>query len=152
MRNTNLLRSLPAVALVGTLGIALLGVANPADSHFSTTAMKPLLQSIADAEAVQPNATGSVKQLAAELQKDELTIGDQLATISGYYNINVDTTMPKGNGDASAFVANQERSLGQLVGLFKQESSAGGAGQLRAYAAEALPILEKDLAAVKAAH
>ncbi len=152
MRTFNIIRSVPVVALVGMLGVALMGAASPGDSHFSTTSMHVMLQSIADAEAVRPDASGAVKSLAADVQKDELAMGNQLVSIATYYGINLSTTMPKATATPATFAASQSKALSTLVGLFKDESENGGGGQLRAYATEALPILQKDLAAAKAAH
>ena len=143
------------LALAGALSIGLMGASgdsvSPGDSQFTHRSMTLMLQSIADAEAVHPNASGSVKTLAADVQRDELAMGSQLASIASYYNISVGTDLPKSQAEASSFAAAQSKSLAQLIALFKDESLNGGGAQLRSFATEALPILEKDLAAARAA-
>jgi hypothetical protein len=146
-----LFRTLPAVALAGALGICLMGEANDpvsqADVTFAPTAMKVILQSVADAEAVQG---GSDAALATSIQTDGLALGNQLASLSSYYGINVPTDLPKAQSGAS-FASNEVAELTNLLAVLNAEKSGGNASQMRTFADSAIAQVQKDLDAAKAA-
>jgi hypothetical protein len=154
MLHHKLLRPLVSVALCGTLGIALLGAsqddaANTADTQFTQQAMQLLLQSVSNANPAEADGTDGVKALANSVQGDEVTIGSQLASIADFYGIKVPTDSPKPSCTASDYAADQAKELSALVALFQGEQQGGGGAQLRSFAAEELPVLQKDLSAAQ---
>ncbi len=155
MLHHKLLRPLVSVALSSTLGIGLLGAANdaasPADTQFSQQAMQLLLQSVSNANPAQTDGAEGVKALATTVQGDEVDIGSQLASIANFYGIKVATDAPKPSCTPSDYAADQAKALAALVALFEAEQQDGGGAQLRTFAAEALPVLEKDLSAAQQA-
>ena len=155
MLHHKLLRPLVSVAVCGTLSIGLLGAANDAantaDTQFTQQAMQLLLQSVSNANPAQADGTDGVKALATTVQGDEVSIGSQLASISNFYGIKVATNAPKPSCTASDYAADQAKALAALVALFQAEQQGGGGAQMRTFAAEALPVLEKDLSAAQKA-
>ncbi len=155
MLHHKLLRPLVSVALCSTLSIGLLAAANDAantaDTQFTQQAMQLLLQSVSNANPAQTSGTDGVKALATTVQGDEVTIGSQLASISSFYGIKVATNSPQPSCTASDYAANQAKALTALIALFEAEQHGGGGAQLRTFAAEALPVLEKDLSAAQKA-
>lgn len=156
MLHHKLLRPLASVALCSTLGVALLGAstndaANPADSQFTQQAMQLLLQSVSNGNPAQADGSDGVKTLASGVQTDEVSIGTQLASIASFYGIKVSTNSPKPSCTAADYAADQAKALSHLVALFQAEQSSGGGAQLRSFAAEALPVLQKDLSAAQKA-
>jgi len=155
MQHHKFLRPLVSVALCSTLGIGLLGAANDAantaDSQFTQQAMQLLLQSVSNANTAQADGSDGVKTLATNVQGDEVNIGTQLASLASFYGINVSTNAPKPNCTASDYAADQAKALSQLVVLFQAEQTGGGGAQLRTFAAQELPVLQKDLAAAQKA-
>jgi hypothetical protein len=153
MLHHKLLRPLVSVALCSTLGIALLGAANdaanPADTQFTQQAMQLLLQSVSNANPAEADGTDGVKTLATNVQSDEVSIGTQLASIASYYGIKVGTDSPKPSCTASDYAADQAKALSQLVALFQSEETNGGGAQMRSFAAQELPTLQKDLDAAQ---
>jgi hypothetical protein len=155
MLHHRLLRPLVSVALCSTLGIGLLGAANDAantaDTQFTQQAMQLLLQSVSNANPAEADGTDGVKALANTVQGDEVNVGSQLASIAGFYGIKVATDSPKPSCTASDYAADQAKALSQLVVLFQAEQANGGGAQLRSFAAEELPVLQKDLSAAQSA-
>jgi hypothetical protein len=155
MLHHKLLRPLVSVALCSTLGVALLGAANdaanPADTQFTKQAMQLLLQSVSNANPAEADGNDGVKALATSVQGDEVTIGSQLASIAGFYGITVSTNSPSPSCTASDYATNQAKTLSALVALFEAEQTSGGGAQMRTFAAEALPVLKKDLSAAQKA-
>lgn len=155
MLHHKLLRPLVTVALCSTLGIGLLGAdndaASPADTQFTQQAMQLLLQSVSNANPAEADGSDSVKTLATDVQGDEVTIGSQLASIANYYGIKAPTDTPKPSCTPSDYAADQAKALSQLVALFQSEQTNGGGAQLRSFAAEELPMLQKDLSAAQKA-
>lgn len=155
MLHNKLLRPLVSVALCSTLGIGLLGAANDAantaDTQFTQQAMQLLLQSVSNANPAEADGNSGVKTLATTVQGDEVNIGTQLVSIAGFYGINVSTKAPQPSCTASDYAANQAKTLAELVALFEAEQSAGGGAQMRSFAAQTLPVLEKDLSAAQKA-
>ncbi|HTV74643.1 MAG TPA: DUF4142 domain-containing protein [Candidatus Acidoferrales bacterium] len=155
MKHTIVLRSLGSLALTGVLGLGLLGASGgsdavtSADTQFAQSAMHMLLQGVSNADAAQ-GGDSSVKGLATGIQTDEIAIGNQLASLASYYGINVSTDSPKASTDAAGYAADQAHDLPELIALFEQEKDGGGSAQLRSFASQALPTLQKDLAAVQA--
>ena len=143
------------MALCTTLGIGLLGAANDAantaDTQFTQQAMQLLLQSISNANPAEASGNTGVKALATSVQGDEVNIGTQLGSIASFYGIKVSTNAPQPSCTASNYAVDQAKDLSHLVALFQAEEHAGGGGQLRTFAAEALPVLEKDLSAAQKA-
>jgi hypothetical protein len=141
------------VALCSTLGIGLLGAANdaanPADTQFTQQAMQLLLQSVSNANPAQADGTDGVKALATTVQGDEVNVGTQLASIASFYGIKVATDSPKPSCTASDYAADQAKALSQLVVLFQAEQTNGGGAQMRSFAAQELPVLQKDLDAAQ---
>lgn len=142
------------MALCATLGVALLGASgdatSPADTDFAKSAMHVLLQSVANADVAESDGDAHVKTVASNVQSDELAIGNQLSTLSSYYGISLSTQAPKASTDAAGYTADQAHQLQMLIGLFQQEKDGGGGAQMRAFAGQSLPILEKDLQTVQA--
>ena len=156
MRNLHILRPIGTVALCAALGITLLGAdlgdsASPADTQFAHSAMHVLLQSVSDANVAESGGDGHVKSVATSVQSDEVAIGSQLASLASYYGIPVSTQAPKATTDASGYEADQAQKLHTLIDLFQQEKEGGGGAQMRSFAGQSLPILEKDLHAVQGA-
>lgn len=155
MLNHRLLRPLVSVALCSTLGIGLLGAAsdtaNTADTQFTQQAMQLLLQSVSNANPAEADGTDGVKTLATSVQGDEVNVGSELASIANFYGIKVATGSPKPSCTASDYAADQAKALSALVVLFQAEQQNGGGAQLRSFAAEQLPVLEKDLSAAQKA-
>lgn len=154
MLNHRLLRPLVPVALCSTLGIALLGAGqgdstSAADSQFTQQAMQLLLQSVSNANPAQADGSDGVKALATTVQGDEVNVGSELASIANFYGIKVATDSPKPSCTASDYAADQAKALSQLVALFQAEQQNGGAPQMRSFAAQELPVLEKDLSAAQ---
>lgn len=153
MLHHKLLRPLVSAALCSTLGIGLLGAANDAantaDTQFSQQAMQLLLQSVSNANPAEADGSDGVKALATNVQGDEVSIGSQLASIANYYGINVSTEAPKPSCTPADYATDQAKALSQLVALFQAEQQGGGGAQLRTFAADALPMLEKDLNAAR---
>ena len=155
MLHHKLLRPLVSVALCSTLGIGLLGAANDAastaDTQFTQQAMQLLLQSVSNANPAQADGSDGVKTLASSVQSDEVSVGTQLVSIASFYGIKVSTESPKPSCTASDYAADQAKALSHLVVLFQAEQLNGGGAQLRSFAAQALPVLEKDLSAAREA-
>jgi hypothetical protein len=155
MLHHRLLRPLVSVALCSTLGIGLLGAANDAantaDTQFTQQAMQLLLQSVSNANPAEADGTDGVKALATTVQGDEVNVGSQLASIANFYGIKFATDAPKPSCTASDYAADQAKALSQLVALFQSEQANGGGAQLRSFAAEELPVLQKDLDAAQKA-
>jgi hypothetical protein len=154
MRNLHILRPIGTIALCATLGVTLLGAdlgdaTTPADSQFAHSAMGVLLQSVSNATAAESSGDEHVKTVATNVQSDEIAIGSQLASLSSYYGITLSTNAPKATTDGSGYVADQAHQLHTLIVLFQQEKDGGGGAQMRAFAGQSLPILEKDLQAVQ---
>lgn len=149
MLHNKLLRPLVSVALCSTLGVALLGAANDAantaDTQFTEQAMQLLLQSVSNANPAEADGSDGVKQLATTVQGDEVNVGTQLASIASFYGIKVSTNAPQPSCTASDYAADQAKTLAALVALFEAEQNGGGGAQMRSFAAETLPVLEKDL-------
>ena len=139
-----------SVAIGGSLIAANLDAPNTADQQFTAHAMHALLQNVSNADAAQTSGDAATKALAGTLQTDQVAIGSQLASLASYYGINVSTDAPKASTGASGFAADQKASLTHLIALFEAEQqNVGGASQLRSFAAQSLPTLQKDLEAVK---
>lgn len=160
MRNQfgHLIRTVPAAVLAGALGICLMGASQDpitgADQSFAPAAMNAMLQSIANAEAVQATgggASGDVAKLAAKIQTDELSLGTQLASLSDYYGVKVNTDLPKANDGAATFAHDQVTALTDLIAIMNAERNGGNASQLRTFADSAVTVLQNDLQAAKAA-
>lgn len=111
--------------------------------------MHVLLQSVANADVAESGSDAQAKTVASSVQSDEIAIGNQLASLSSYYGIPLSTEAPKATTDAAGYTADQAHQLQTLIGLFEQEKDGGGGAQLRAFAGQSLPILEKDLHAVQ---
>jgi hypothetical protein len=158
MRTYQLLRALPAAALAGALGICLMGATNDSvsstDVNFAPSAMKLILQSAANAEAVQDGSADpspSVTALAKQIQTDCLAVGSQLADVASYDGINVNTDLPKATGTNTSFASDQVTALEQLIAVLQAEKNDGNAPNLRDFADNSIPRLQKDLDAAKAA-
>lgn len=154
MRTLQFFRALPAVALAGALGVCLMGATNDAvsagDVAFAPAAMNVILQSVSNAEAVQSDgATGDVAKLAASIQSDELALGTQLASLSNYYGVNVSTDLPKSDCTTDNFASTQVTTLTKLISMLQSEKDNGNAPNLRDFADNAIPRLQKDLDAAK---
>lgn len=154
MQNQHFMRSLGSIALSGALGLALLGAAggdaaNSADSQFAQAAMHELLQSVSNADVAQSGGDAHMKSLATTIQYDEVAIGNQLGSLANFYGISVSTDAPKADTDAAGYAANQTKSLQTLIGLFESEEQNGGGAQLRTFASQAVPVLQKDLHALQ---
>ncbi len=154
MQNLHFLRPLGSIALCGALGFALLGAAggdaaNPADSQFTQQAMHTLLQSVSNADVAESGGDAHVKSVASTIQSDEVAIGNQLGSLANFYGINVSTDAPKASTDAAGYVASQTKELQSLIVLFQGEEQNGGGAQLRAFASQAIPVLQKDLHALQ---
>lgn len=155
MRILQFLRALPAVAVAGALGVSLMGATNDSvsagDVAFAPAAMNSILQSVSNAEAVQGDgATGDVAKLAANIQNDELAIGTQLASLASYDGINVSTNLPKSDCTTDNFASTQVTTLTNLISMLQAEKDNGNAPNLRDFAVNALPRLQKDLDEAKA--
>jgi hypothetical protein len=155
MRTLQFFRALPAAALAGALGVCLMGATNDSvsagDAAFAPAAMKMILQSVANAEAVQSDgATGGVATLAASIQNDELAIGTQLASLASYDGVNVSTDLPKSDCTTDNFASTQVTALTNLIASLQAEKDGGNAPNLRDFAVNAIPRLQKDLDAAKA--
>ena len=156
MRNFHFFRALPAVAIAGALGVCLMGATNDSvsagDATFAPAAMNVILQSVANAEAVQGDgATGDVATLAASIQNDELAVGTQLSNLADFDGIAVKTDLPKSDCTTDNFAETQVTSLTKLIAMLQAEKDNGNAPNLRDFADNAIPRLQKDLAAAKAA-
>jgi predicted outer membrane protein len=156
MRNLHILQSLGSVAACVALGVTLLGAdlgdaTTPADSQFAHSAMNVLLISVSNATAAESSGDAQVKNLANNVQSDELAIGSQLASLASYYGITLSTDAPKATTDGSGYAADQAHQLQTLIVLFQSEKDGGGGAQMRAFAGQSIPILQKDLQAVQAA-
>jgi hypothetical protein len=154
MTNNRFLRVLGAcaisVAIGGSLIAAGLDAPNTADQQFTSQAMQSLLQNVSNADAAQTSGDAATKQLAGTLQTDQIAIGSQLASLASYYGINVSTNAPKASTDGAGYAADQKASLTKLIAIFQTEQqNVDGASQLRSFAAQSLPILEKDLSAIQ---
>ncbi|MBV8636448.1 MAG: hypothetical protein JO322_00040 [Candidatus Eremiobacteraeota bacterium] len=152
----NFIRAIPAVAIAGALGVCLMGATNDSvsagDVAFAPATMNILLQSVANAEAVQSDgATGDVAKLAASIQSDELAVGTQLANVASFDGIDVKTDLPKSDCTTDTFAEDQVTSLNKLISLLQAEKDSGNAPNLRDFADNAIPRLQKDLDAAKAA-
>lgn len=157
MRTHQLLRALPAAALASALGICLMGATNDAvsstDVQFAPSAMKLILQSVANAEAVQDGSADPSPEetaLAKQIQSDGLAVGSQLSSLAGYDGINVSTDLPKATGTNASFAQDQVSSLEQLIALLQAEKNNGNSPNLKDFADNAIPRLQKDLDAAKA--
>jgi hypothetical protein len=155
MRTLQFFRALPAAAVAAALGVCLMGATNDAvssgDAAFAPAAMNMILQSAANAEAVQSDgATGGVATLAASIQQDELAIGTQLASLASYDGVNVSTDLPKSDCSTDDFASNQVESLTKLIATLQTEKDNGNSPNLRDFAVNAIPRLQKDLDAAKA--
>jgi hypothetical protein len=111
--------------------------------------MGVLLQSVSNATAAESSGDAHVKTVATNVQSDEIAIGSQLASLSSYYGITLSTNAPQATTDGSGYAADQAHQLHTLIVLFQQEKDGGGGAQMRAFAGQSLPILEKDLQAVQ---
>lgn len=156
MRTHNFFRALPAIAVAGALGVCLMGASNDSvsagDAAFAPAAMNVILQSVANAEAVQTDgATGDVAKLAASIQSDELAVGTQLSNVADYDGISVKTDLPKSDCTTDTFAETQVTSLNKLIAMLQTEKDNGNAPNLRDFADNAIPRLQKDLDAAKAA-
>ncbi len=155
MRTFHFFRAIPAVAIAGALGVCLMGATNDSvsagDTAFAPAAMNVILQSVANAEAVQSSgASGDLTKFAANIQSDELAVGTQLASLADFYGINVKTDLPKSDCTADTFAQTQVDSLNKLIAMLQAEKNNGNAPNLRDFADNALPRLQKDLEAAKA--
>ncbi len=157
MRTHQLFRALPAAALAGALGICLMGATNDAvsstDVNFAPSAMKLILQSVSNAEALQDGSADpspEVTALAKQIQADGLAVGSQLASLAGYDGIDLKTDLPKATGTNASFPQDQVTSLEQLIAILQAEKNNGNAPNLRDFADNAIPRLQKDLDAAKA--
>ncbi|HTV93036.1 MAG TPA: hypothetical protein VMG98_09990 [Verrucomicrobiae bacterium] len=156
MRNLHIFRPIGTIALCATLGVTLLGAdlgdaTSPADTQFAHSAMGVLLQSVSNANAAESSGSDHVKAVASSVQSDEIAIGSQLASLASYYGIALSTNAPKPTTDGSGYAADQAHQLQTLIVMFQQEKDGGGGAQLRAFAGQSIPILEKDLQAVQSA-
>jgi hypothetical protein len=156
MSTYTFVRALPAFALVGALGVCLMGATTDTmgsvDSSFAPAAMNLVTQSIANAEAVQSGtATPDVTKLAVSIQRDELDLGTQLASLADFYGVSLKTDLPKEQADTASFAQDQVTALAKLISLLDTERTGGSAAQLRTLAADEIPVLQKDLDAAKAA-
>ncbi len=154
MQNLQILRPLGSIALCGALGLALLGAAagdaaNSADTQFTQQAMQTLLQSVSNADVAESGGDAHMKSLASTIQYDEIAIGNQLGTLASFYGINVSTNAPKASTDAAGYAATQTQELQSLIVLFQSEERNGGGEQLRAFANQEIPVLQKDLQALQ---
>ncbi len=154
MQNQHILRPLGSIALCGALGLALLGATggdavNPADTQFTQQAMHMLLQSVANADVAESGGDANVKSVASTIQNDEIAIGNQLGSLASFYGISVSTDSPKASTDATGYASSQEQSLQALISVFQNEEQAGGGAQLRAFASQSVPVLQKDLHALQ---
>lgn len=113
--------------------------------------MGVLLQSVSNANAAESSGSDHVKAVASSVQNDEIAIGSQLASLASYYGIALSTNAPKPTTDGSGYATDQAHQLQTLIVIFQQEKDGGGGAQLRAFAGQSLPILEKDLQAVQSA-
>ncbi len=124
------------------------------DASFAPSAMKLILQSAANAEAVQDGSADpspAVTALAKSIQSDCLAVGSELAQIADYDGINVPTDLPKATGSNASFAQDQIATLTQLISVLQAEKANGNAPNLRNFADTAIPRLQKDLEAAKAA-
>jgi Domain of unknown function (DUF4142) len=159
MRTHQLFRALPAAALASALGICLMGATNDAvsatDVNFAPSAMKMILQGAANAEAVQDGTADpspDVTALAKSIQADCLAVGSELAQLADYDGIKVSTDLPKATGTNASFAQDQVTALSQLIAVLQSEKANGNAPNLRDFADNAIPRLQKDLDAAKAIH
>jgi hypothetical protein len=149
---THLFRTLGALTMSAAIGVSLIAAgidgANSVDQQFATQAMHQLLQGVSNADVAQSGSDANVKSLASTIQSDQVNVGTQLASLSSYYGINVSTDPLKPSTDAAGYVESQKTSLKSLIAMFENEEQNGGASQLRTFAAQSLPILQKDLASL----
>src|SRR5215469_13548856 len=106
--------------------------ASQADATFATSAMKIMLQSVANAEAIESGqASDGVHSLATSIRTDGLNYGTKLASLADFYGFSVSTDMPSASGNAQSFAQDQVGSLQQLIDLATAEKTSGGGAQLR---------------------
>ena len=122
---------------------------NSADQQFATQAMHQLLQGVSNADAAQSGGDAQLKSIATTIQTDQIGIGNQLVSLASYYGINVSTDPVKASTDASGYAAAETESLKTLIVLFENEKQNGGGAELRSFAVQELPTLQKDLAALQ---
>jgi hypothetical protein len=139
------------------LSITLMGAAsgdsaNVADTAFTQQSMQLLLQGVSNANVAEKDGDDGQKTLATSIQNDEVKIGDELASLASYYGISCSTDDPKATTDASSYDGDQVQSLTKLIALFQDEQNNGGGAQLRSFATESIPTLQKDLAAAQQAN
>jgi putative membrane protein len=126
-------------------------MAKTSDQAFVQKASAAGLAEVQDAQrALKTSHRDDVKRTAQQLLSDHTAANSKLKSLADRKNMTVATTpasSPPGSGadfDAK-YISSQIKAHEDAIALFREQSKSGTDNDLRAFATETLPTLEKHL-------
>lgn len=159
MQTRTLIISACSLALCGAMGIAYAASLSAADKAFLITAAKDNMIEAHEGQMAESQATRSdVKDLGKTLDQDHTDAYGKLSELAAKLGVDI----PKGINTAhehtiaqlvslkgerfdSTYIRDEVASHERTIAMFKREAEHGENADVKAYASQTLPVLEKHL-------